>query len=80
MSVHTKIAKAIKKADKSYFFEDYSKQAAAVLSALDNAGYRIVPKDLDKDIYKKIADNMKTGTMKPEKHIENLYHTFVEYM
>src|SRR3546814_17816621 len=37
------ISEAIKKADSSYFFENYNKQAAAVLAALKQHGYTIVP-------------------------------------
>jgi len=37
------IAKAIKEADSSYFFENYTKQANAVIKALRQSGYVIVP-------------------------------------
>jgi hypothetical protein len=37
------IAEAIKEADSSYFFENYTKQSAAVIAALRKHGYVIVP-------------------------------------
>jgi hypothetical protein len=37
------IAVAIKKADKSYIWENYTKQAQAVTKALEDNGYKIVP-------------------------------------
>lgn len=43
--IETLIAHSIKNADKSYFFENYTKQAAAVIRSLENAGYQIVPED-----------------------------------
>ena len=69
------IASAIQNADKSYFFEDYTKQASAVLAALDKAGFQILPKDLSEDIYLKIANEMRTGKMSPEEHIRDVYAT-----
>ena len=75
MELEKQIAKAIKKADNSYFFEDYSKQARAVLNMLEREGFQIVPKDLDKELYKKIADQMRIGKMPPEVHVEDVYHT-----
>lgn len=38
------IAEAIQKADSSYFFEDYTKQAKAVMHALSQEGLIVVPK------------------------------------
>ena len=75
MKLQKLIAKAIKKADSSYFFEDYSKQSKAVLDMLDAEGYHIIPKELDKDLYKKISDEMRTGRMAPEEHIRDVYQT-----
>ena len=43
--IETLIAHSIKNADKSYFFENYTKQASAVIRALENAGFQIVPED-----------------------------------
>ena len=75
MKMQQRIAKAIKRADSSYFFEDYSKQAKAVLHMLDKEGYQIIPKELDKALYKQISDEMRTGKMAPDEHIKDVYET-----
>jgi hypothetical protein len=68
------IAKAISEADSSYFFEDYDKQAAAVLSALAEAKLTIVPSELTEDHIKHALDNMPYGTVKPERLVVNVYN------
>ena len=73
------VANAINKADNSYFFEDYSKQSREVLKAIEGAGFRIIPKELDESEFKTIADSMKMGKMRPEQHSKNVYETFVKY-
>lgn len=78
-SIRNLIASTIKEADKSYFFEDYTIQASAVLKALKTAGYRIVPQTMEKEEFKIIANNMKMGKMQPEQHVENMYATFLAY-
>jgi hypothetical protein len=80
MSVKKKIALAIKRADKSYFFEDYEKQAAAVIRALEADGYVIVPSAPDAAILKKAADSLSTGKMKPEQHIQNVHETLIKLL
>ena len=44
--LQTTIENAISKADASYFFEDYTKQAKAVIAALDAKGFVVMAKDL----------------------------------
>lgn len=73
--LQTTIENAISKADSSYFFEDYTKQAAAVLSAISSAGFAILPKDLPPETYVQAANEMKTGRVKPEEHVKNVYET-----
>jgi hypothetical protein len=68
---HT-IAEAIKKADSSYFFEDYTKQAQAVLRAIEASGFAVVPKEMPDDLAKLVADNMRTGRIKPEEHVKSI--------
>jgi hypothetical protein len=67
------IENAICKADSSYFFEDYTKQAKAVIAALDAAGFVFVAKDLPEDLWKQVADQMRTGRVKPEEHVKDVY-------
>ncbi len=72
------MAVAIRKADSSYFNEDYTKQANAALAALEKAGYVAVQKDFPRDIWQKAADAMKTGQMKPDEHVKNVYETILK--
>jgi len=74
------IAEAIKKADSSYFFEDYSKQAMAVMRAIEASGFVVVPKDLPDDLAKQVADNMRTGRIKPEDHVKSVLTLALELL
>jgi hypothetical protein len=67
------IENAICKADSSYFFEDYTKQAKAVIAALDAAGFVFINKDLPEELWKQVADQMRTGRVKPEEHVKDVY-------
>lgn len=80
MSLKMDIAKTIKKADSSYLFEDYTKQASAVLGMLEQQGYMILPREPKKDLFKEVADKMATGRMKPEEHIKDVYETILRIM
>ena len=71
--LQTTIENAIAKADSSYFFEDYTKQAQAVIRALESSGFAVVPKDLPEEIWKQVADAMKTGRVKPEEHVKDVF-------
>lgn len=71
------VEKAISVADSSYFFEDYTKQAAAVLKAIEAAGYAIIPKDLPDTVWETVANEMKTGRVKPEEHVKDVYQVTV---
>ncbi len=71
------IAKAIRESDKSWFNEDYSKQAAGVLSALRSKGFEICPKEAPEGLITFAVDNMPFGRMKPEDLIRELYRLLV---
>lgn len=75
-SPQTIIQDAIAKADSSYFFEDYTKQAKAVIAALEREGYKLVPKDCDEEVWKKVADQMRTGRLQPHVHTKDVVDTF----
>lgn len=75
-SPQTIIQDAIAKADSSYFFEDYTKQAKAVLAALQAAGYKVVKTEHDEDVWKKVADQMRTGRLQPHAHTKDVVETF----
>ena len=78
MSIHTMIAKAIRKADKFYFFENYDKQATAVLKTLEKKGYCLMPIEPDEDLLMQVADTISTGKMRPDKHILNVWQTMAK--
>jgi hypothetical protein len=73
--VQTIIENAIQKADSSYFFENYTKQAAAVIKALEAAGYTIAQKDMAEDIWLRASNEIRTGRLRPEEHIKDVYQT-----
>lgn len=72
------IAKAIKKADSSYFFENYSKQAAAVLRALEKEGFALLPLEPDEQMIKNGLDTITSGSIKPEKLVTRIYTAMVK--
>lgn len=67
------IENAISKADSSYFFEDYTKQAKAVMAAMDAAGFAVVAKTAPEDVWEKVANEMRTGRVKPEQHVKDVF-------
>ena len=78
--LQTVIEDAISKADSSYFFENYTKQAQAVIRAVEQAGYTIMVKDIPDDTWMKVADTMKTGRLKPEEHVKDVFHTLLRVL
>lgn len=66
------IANAIQKADSSYFFENYTKQAQAVIAALDAKGFVVMAKDLPNEVWTQISKEMRTGRVKPEDHVKDV--------
>jgi hypothetical protein len=72
------VADAIKSADTSWFNEDYTRQAKAVLAALHKAGYRVVPKDVPEALVPFVEDNMPFGRLKPSELIRELYGIMIE--
>jgi len=77
--IQTVIEDAISKADASYFFENYTKQAQAVIAALNAAGFAIVARDLPDELWKKIADDMRTGRVKPEEHVKDVFQVALRH-
>ena len=78
MNVNKSIAKAIRQEDKSYFFEDYSKQARAVLRMLDKKGYTIVPKEPTEQMIDEGLEAITPGKCKPEMLVENIYRYMLQ--
>ena len=77
--IQTVIETAIQKADASYFFENYTKQAQAVIAAINAAGFAIVARDLPDELWKKIADDMRTGRVKPEEHVKDVFQVALRH-
>jgi hypothetical protein len=71
------IAVAIKKADRSMFNEDYGKQAAAVIQAVQKAGYEIVPVRPPEGLLPFVHDNMPFGRLRPSELVTQLYTLMV---
>lgn len=72
------VAKAIKDADKSFFNEDYSKQARAVVSALKQAGYEVVPVKPPPLLVEWAKENIPFGRLRPSELITQMYSMMVE--
>lgn len=72
------IAIAIRDADKSIFFENYSRQAEAVMNTLDNAGYIILPKELTPNMLRVGKDAILYGRSKPSELVQTIYKALVD--
>lgn len=67
------IAEAIQKADRSYLFEDYTKQALAVLQALKEGGYAIVPRRATDAMLEAGEKAIHPGKIHPKDHVRWVY-------
>ena len=67
------VAKAIREADSSYFSEDYEKQAAAALKAIDKEGFVLIPKEAPADIYAQVSGLIPSGRIRPEDLVKTIY-------
>lgn len=76
--IKTAIAQAIKKADRSWFNEDYDKQARAVLQALAREGYAVVPLDPSQEAIEAGKEAMQAGRYRPADVLKQLYRAMVE--
>ena len=75
--LNTLIAKSIKSADTSWFSEDYSKQAQAVLAELRRTGWHLCPKEAPDALVEFAIDNIPFGRMKPEDMVKEMYKLLV---
>jgi hypothetical protein len=71
------IAAAIRDADKSFFNEDYMKQAGAVVTALRKAGFEIVPARPSDGLVDFACDNLPFGRLRQQDFVRDLYTTLV---
>lgn len=72
------IAQAIKQADRSWFNEDYDRQAQAVVKALAARGFAIVPMAPEEAAIEAGKDAMSAGRHKQEQILAHLYAAMVK--
>jgi len=71
------IAKAIKRADTRYFFENYSRQADAVLEALEQKGFLVVPADPSEPMVDAGIEALSYGRVNKFHQIRDIYRMMV---
>ncbi len=71
------IARAIKAADRSILNEDYGKQAAAVIKALNQSGYEIIPAKPNMELIEHINENLPIGRLRPKELVGVLYSLII---
>lgn len=76
--IHTVIAKAIKRADRTLFNENYTKQAASVIKAVNKAGWAIVPLEADNEALRAGRDQIEIGRYKPSEVAKVVYEAMVK--
>lgn len=72
------IAKAIKDADKSFFNEDYVRQARSVMASLKKAGYEVVPTRPPEKLVEWAKENIPFGRLRPADLISQMYTMMIE--
>lgn len=75
--LETLIAHTIRNADTSYFREDYSKQARAVLAMLKKEGLAFAPATATEAMAKAGVDAFPAGRVKPEDLTAKIYAAMV---
>lgn len=73
----TLVARSIRAADKSWFNEDYTKQALAVLGGLRSEGWELCPREAPEALVAFAVENLPFGRMKPEDLIKELYRLMI---
>jgi hypothetical protein len=77
-SIRETIALSIKKADRTIFNENYSKQADAVIDGLRKAGYEIVPLKPPELLVEYAVDNLPFGRLRPADLVRTMYTVMVD--
>lgn len=72
------IARTIKYADNSYFWEDYMKQADAVIKMLQTKGLAIVPVDPTLPMIQAGVHAVVIGKTKPQDLAQQIYHGMIK--
>jgi hypothetical protein len=76
-SIQEIIAQSIKDADKSFFNEDYMKQAKSVVDALRKSGLEVVPVKPPEELVTYASENIPLGRLRPTDFIRTMYSTMV---
>jgi hypothetical protein len=72
------IAKAIKKVDKTYFFENYTTQALSVMRALAENGYWVVPTNPTPKMLEAGRDSLRFGVQKSGDSLAGIYKSMID--
>jgi hypothetical protein len=75
--IETIIAKAIKRADRTFFNENYTKQAQSVIRAVNKAGWGIVPLEPDGETIQAGREQIEIGRHKPSDVARAVYTAMV---
>jgi len=78
VKIRARIASAIKAADWRLFLEDYNKQAEAVLLALRQSGYAVVPVEPSKEMLRAGAKALEYGESSKSDAITAIYKAMVK--
>ena len=76
--IQTIMAKAIKRADWTYFNENYQKQAASVIKAINKAGWGIVPLEPDRETLDAGKEQIEIGRHRPSEVAKAVYQAMVK--
>jgi hypothetical protein len=77
-SIRDTIAQSIKRADRTIFNENYTRQADAVIDGLRRAGYEVVPLQPPELLVEYATENIPFGRLRPADLIRSLYTVMVE--
>ena len=72
------IARAIESADRSYFFENYSKQARSVMDMLRKQGYVVMPSKPTDAMIEAATNALPEGRVKPEVLVERVFKSMAD--
>ncbi len=73
------IAEAIREADRSWFNEDYTKQAQNVLRAVRSQGLEIVPRSPPDELVEQAIDDMPMGRLTREQVMTEIYKAMLKH-
>ncbi|MDX2049718.1 MAG: hypothetical protein SFT93_00865 [Rickettsiaceae bacterium] len=78
MSILSIISTAIKQEDTTYFFENYTSQARAVMRALEKNGYRIVKKEPTLEMIKAGVKAINLGNVDARQLAKDIFSDMID--